>query len=143
MRRGSWLYTVECGRVVLLALPFYYRYAINCAREANARPESGTPSGSAHYESVDERFLPLHSRHDEDRMAPVSRWAELRRLLTDVSQRHWLASWTKSSSTLCMGFTQANAARQFNRLVADALVCADATASARGGLWAHLSSSAR
>jgi hypothetical protein len=30
--------------------------------------------------------------------------AELRRLLTDVSQRHWLASWTKSFSPLCVGF---------------------------------------
>lgn len=36
-----------------------------------------------------------------------------------------------------------NAAHRFNGVVTDALVYADATASARGGLWAHLSSSAR
>jgi hypothetical protein len=43
--------------MVLLALPFRYRYEINCARKATPAP--------AHYEFVDERFQPVYSRPDQ------------------------------------------------------------------------------
>jgi hypothetical protein len=38
--------------VVLLALPFRYRYEINCVREATSG-RSRDAYGSVHYESVD------------------------------------------------------------------------------------------
>jgi hypothetical protein len=51
--------------VVLLTLPFRYRYEINCARPA-VLGRSRNAVWSAHYKSVDEWFQRVHSRPEKE-----------------------------------------------------------------------------
>jgi hypothetical protein len=57
--------TVERGPVVLLALPFRYRYKIHCAYEAICLAGAGAACRSAHYESVDLSFHRVRNRPDQ------------------------------------------------------------------------------
>ena len=50
----GWLDTVECGPVVLLALPFCYRYEINSSRDAMPGRRPGTRRELRRSESVAE-----------------------------------------------------------------------------------------